>query len=150
MRQKPNIAWPVDLRLLGLLAGLWAIYLGVSVFVEIPFGAGAAPAHALIGGLLFYGQSARIVMLVQAGIFWAIAVGLITGCRWGLVLALFYMAESVASNLAFIVAYLDTGVELHDVHMAAIEGPFLVLLTLYLWIRACDLIFFGAPSEKRP
>ncbi|MGC1679465.1 MAG: hypothetical protein WA740_18175 [Candidatus Binataceae bacterium] len=101
----------------------------------------AEPIHALVGGILFYGEQARILKLVEAGIFWAIAVGLIMSRGWGLVLALIYGAEVVMSHLVFVVAYLDVRPEWYHVHLAANEGPFVVLMTLYLWIRACDVIF---------
>jgi hypothetical protein len=60
-------------------------------------------------------------------------------------LALIYGAEVVLSHLVFVTAYLDVRPEWYHVHLAANEGPFVVLLTLYLWIRACELIFVDPP-----
>jgi len=139
--------WPIDLRVGGLFAAFWAIYLARCAVTGDPMIETAEPLHAVIGGILFYGHQARFVFLVEAGIFWAIAVGLIAGRRWGLMLALFYMAEAVMSHLMFIVAYLNDRAEWYHVHLAATEGPFVVLLALYLWIRACDVIFTPAPRE---
>ena len=141
---KQNIQWPIDLRVCGIFAALWAFYLARCALTGDPMIEAALPIHAIAGGLLFYGQEARVVMLAEAGFYWAIAVGLIAARRWGLVLALFYMVEVVMSHLVFIVAYLDNRAEWYHVHLAANEGPFVVLLTLYLWIRAYDLIFSPA------
>ncbi|HUY37185.1 MAG TPA: hypothetical protein VMV13_00060 [Candidatus Binataceae bacterium] len=142
--------WPIDLRVCGFLSACWAIYLVRNVFFADPMIEAAEPIHALVGGILFYGDQARIVMLIEAGIFWAIAVGLLLSRRWGLVLALIYMTEVVMSHLVFVVAYLDVRPEWYHVHLAANEGPFVVLLTLYLWIRACDLIFVRPPDAPQP
>lgn len=136
-----KIAWPIDLRICGLIAALWAIYLAHSALTGDPIFTVAEPIHAVLGGLLFYGYQARIALLIEAAIFWAIAVGLVAGQRWGLVLALFFMAEEVMSRLVFILAYLNNRAEWYHVHMAANEGPIVVIVTLYLWIRASDLIF---------
>jgi hypothetical protein len=35
------------------------------------------------------------------------------------------------------------------VRAVASEGPIVVLVTLYLWIRACDLIFDSPPADAR-
>jgi len=131
----------------GLIAALWAFYLVRCALTGDPRIDPAEPIHAVVGGFLFYGPQARVVFLVEAGVFWAIAVGLIAGHRWGLVLALAYMAQVVIGHLMFIMAYLNDRAELYHVHLAANEGPFVVLLTLYLWIRACDVIFAPAPRE---
>ncbi|MGH7778798.1 MAG: hypothetical protein ACREQR_03100 [Candidatus Binataceae bacterium] len=147
MAEKQKSQWPIDLRVCGFLAACWAIHLVRVIFLGDAMIENAEPIHALVGGLLFYGEAARIVMLVEVGMFWAIAVGLIAGRRWGLVLALIYMVWTVMSHLVFIVAYLDVRPEWYHVHLAANEGPFFVLLALYLWIRTCDLIFAPVPRS---
>lgn len=143
--------WPIDLRLCGYLSAVWAFYLALKIFDADPMIEASEPIHALVGGILFYGQQARVLMLVEAGIFWAIAMGLIRSRNWGLMLALIYGVEVVISHLVFVIAYRDVRPEWYHVHLAANEGPFVVLLTLYLWIRACDLIFVeprpGAPHR---
>ena len=106
-----------------------------------PFGGYFAPARAVIGGSVFYGSQAQFVLLVEAAVFWVMAVGMITGRRWSLLLSLFYMAGTVVSYLVFIIAYMDTRAEWTHVRMAVRVGPTLVLVTLYLWIRSRDLIF---------
>ncbi len=142
---KPKSKWPIDLRFCGFLSAVWALHLVLRVFDADPMIEASEPIHALVAGILFYGDQARILKLVEAGIFWAIAVGLMMSRRWGLVLALIYGAEVVMSHLVFVVAYRNVRPEWYHVHLAANEGPFVVLLTLYLWIRACDLIFVDSP-----
>ncbi len=134
-------SWPIDLRIFGVLSLLWAFYLVWTAVIGDPFASYIAPARAVIGGSVFYGSQAQIVLLVEAGIFWMIAVGMITGRRWSLILSLFYMAETVVSDLIFIIAYMDSRAEWSHVQMAARVGPTAVLITLYLWIRSRDLIF---------
>jgi hypothetical protein len=138
---REDYPWPIDLRVFGVLAMLWSFYLVWRVMIGDPFGSYLAPARALLGGNVFYGSQAQIVLLVEAGIFWAIGVGMVSGRRWSLLLSLFYMAETVISYLVFILAYMNIRAEWTHVHEAARLGPSIVLITLYLWIRSRDLIF---------
>jgi hypothetical protein len=39
--------------------------------------------------------------------------------------------------------------EWENVRAVASQGPMMVLITLYLWIRAVDLIFAPQPAEAR-
>ena len=133
--------WPVDLRIFGAVSLFWSVYLVWIAVIGDPFTSYLAPARAIIGGNVFYGSQAQIVLLAEAGVFWVIAVGMMTGRRWALLLSLFYMAETVVSYLVFIIAYMDARPEWNHVRMAAQLGPSLVLITLYLWIRSRDLIF---------
>ncbi len=79
-----------------------------------------------------------------------IAIGVFAHRRWGLLLALCYMVQVVMSHLAFAIAYLPIQSEWIAVRSVASQGPMLVLITLYLWIRACDLIFDLPPTDARP
>ena len=139
--------WPADLRVFGVLSLVWALYLVWLALIGDPFGSHLAPARAVIGGSVFYGSQAQFVLLSEAAIFWVMAVGMITGRRWSLLLSLFYMAETVVSYLVFIIAYMDTRAEWIHVRLAVRLGPTLVLVTLYLWIRSRDLIF--DPARRR-
>lgn len=133
--------WPVDLRVFGVISLFWSLYLVWIATIGDPLSGYFAPARAIIGGNVFYGWQAQIVLLVEAGVFWVIAVGMMTGRRWSLLLSLFYMAETVISYLVFIIAYMDARPEWNHVRAAIHLGPTLVLITLYLWIRSRDLIF---------
>ena len=150
MALKRDYPWPIDLRVFGALSLLWSLYLVWVAAIGNPFASYIAPARALIGGNVFYGAHAQLVLLIEAGIFWVIAVGMITGRRWGLVLSLFYMAQSVISHLVFIIAYMDTRSEWVHVEAAVREGSVIVLLTLYLWIRAREVIFDLPKHPSRP
>ena len=78
-----------------------------------------------------------------------IAIGVLARRRWGLLLALCFMVQVVMSNLAFVIAYLPIRSEWMSVRLAASEGPMMVMITLYLWIRATDLIFDAPASPVR-
>ena len=134
------------------MAGLWALCLAISAFVRVGEIDVVDPIETIFAGVRFNGDDARLVLIVEAGIFAAIAIGVFAGRRWGLLLALCYMVQVVMSHLAFVIAYLPIRSEWMNVRVVASQGPMMVLITLYLWIRACDLIFdsFSIPAEARP
>jgi hypothetical protein len=147
---EPRIEWPFDLRVFAVLAGLWALCLAVSALVHTNPADVVDPIETIFAGVRFNGDAARLVLLIEAGIFAAIAVGVFAHQRWGLLLALCYMAQVVMSHLAFVIAYLPLRQEWMNVRAVASQGPMMVLITLYLWIRACDLIFDSTPPAARP
>ena len=132
-----------------MIAGLWGLCLTLSALVPAANVDLADPIETIFAGIRFNGDDARVVLIVQAAIFAAIAVGVFFHRRWGLLLALCYMAEVVMSHLAFVIAYLPMRSEWENVRSVASQGPMLVLITLYLWIRACDLIFDLQPADAR-
>ncbi|MGA6972020.1 MAG: hypothetical protein WBY93_10360 [Candidatus Binatus sp.] len=146
----PAPAWPFDLRVFAIMSGLWALCLVLSATVNLGEFTVVDPIVTTLAGVRFKGDDARIVLLVQAGIFAAIAYGVFWHRRWGLLLALCYMVQVVMSHLAFVIAYMPIASEWRNVRAAASQGPTMVLITLYLWIRACDLIFdLPAPPDAR-
>jgi hypothetical protein len=145
----PRVVWPVDLRVFAVVAGLWGLCLALSAFVSAADVDLVDPIETIFAGVRFNGDDARIVLIVQAAIFATIAVGVFFHRRWGLLLALCYMAEVVMSHLAFVIAYLPMRSEWENVRAVASQGPMMVLITLYLWIRACDLIFAPQPADAR-
>lgn len=140
--------WPFDLRVFAILAGAWAVCLSVSAFVPISEMDVVDPVETIFAGVRFNGYDARLVLIVESGIFAMIAIGVFAHRRWGLLLALCMMAQVVMSHLAFVIAYLPMRSEWMTVRSVASQGPMMVLITLYLWIRACDLIF--APRRALP
>jgi hypothetical protein len=145
----PQLAWPFDLRVFAVVAGLWGLCLALSAFVSAADVDLVDPIETIFAGVRFNGDDARIVLMVQAVIFMAIAVGVFFHRRWGLLLALCYMAEVVMSHMAFVIAYLPMRSEWENVRAVASQGPMMVLITLYLWIRAVDLIFAPQPADTR-
>src|SRR5208282_2525365 len=141
MPRGENQSWPADLRAFGVMALLWSLYLAWQAMAGDSFGDYVSPVRAVVGGNVFYGPQAQLVLLIEAGVFWVIAVGMITGRRWSLVLSLFYMAEMVISYFVFVLAYMHSRAELSHIRIAVYQGPSIVLITLYLWIRSRDLIF---------
>jgi hypothetical protein len=137
--------WPIDLRIFAILAGVWAICLLASALFHDGDGSYGSPLQEIFAGTRFEDAHAQIVLGMEAGIFGAISFGILTRRRWGLVLALFFMCEVVLSHLTFVIAYLPIRSEWRSVKWVAMQGPTLVLITLYLWIRSCELVF----REKR-
>lgn len=140
---------PFDLRVFAILAGVWALCLVIRALVHPSEFDLIDPLQAVFGGIRFEGDAARIVLIVEAGVFGSIAIGVLAQRRWGLLLALCFMAEVVMSHLAFVIAYLPIRSEWHTVRLTASQGPMLVMITLYLWIRASDLIF-DTPASSVP
>jgi hypothetical protein len=148
---QPQVKWPLDLRVFAVMSALWAACLAVSTFVHVGEMEVVDPVVTIFAGVRFSGDDARLVLIVEAGIFAMIALGVFTHRRWGLLLALCYMVQVVMSHLAFVIAYLPIQSEWMHVRAVASEGPIVVLVTLYLWIRACDLIFDSPPAnDERP
>src|SRR5271163_469843 len=139
--RQPRVIWPLDLRVFAILSGLWAVCLVASAFVHVGEISVVDPIETIFAGIRFNGDDARIVLIVEAGIFAMIAIGVFSRRRWGLLLALCYMVQVVMSHLAFVIAYMQMPSEWMNVRAAASQGPMMVLITLYLWIRSCDLIF---------
>jgi hypothetical protein len=148
-RQQTAMRWPLDLRVFAIMAGLWAVCLVMRAFVHPGELDAVDPVQAVFGGILFDGDAARVVLIVEAGIFASIAIGVLAGQRWGLLLALCFMAQVVMSHLAFVIAYLPLRFAWITVRTTAMQGPMMVLITLYLWIRASDLIFDAPASSPR-
>ena len=124
--------------------------LSVSAFVPIGDMDVVDPVETIFAGVRFNGYDARLVLIVESGIFAMIAIGVFAHRRWGLLLALCMMAQVVMSHLAFVIAYLPMRSEWMTVRTVASQGPMMVLITLYLWIRACDLIFDRQRAQPSP
>ena len=103
-----HAVWPFDLRVFAVVAGLWSLCLAISALIPVPIADVELvdPIETIFAGVRFAGYDARVVLMVEAGIFAAIAVGILLHRRWGLLLALCYMVEVVMSHLAFVIAYL--------------------------------------------
>jgi hypothetical protein len=133
--------FPIDLRIFGAICAVWATALVFRVITQTGIALPGDSFQTVFLGIKFYGLKARTVMLLQAAIYAAIAVGIFQMRRWGLIIALLYMVQVVVAHLVFILSYAKLpGQEVH-VKIAAIEGPFMVLILLFLWIRSRDLIF---------
>jgi len=148
--RQQHAVWPFDLRVFAVVSGLWGLCLGLSALIPVANVELVDPIESIFAGVRFNGDDARVVLLVQAGIFVAIAFGIFLHQRWGLLLALCYMVEVVMSHLAFVIAYLPMRAEWENVREVASQGPMMVLIALYLWIRAYDLIFDLPPAAARP
>lgn len=133
--------WPFDLFVFAAMSGLWAVCLMLTVLAHANDVGMVDPLETVFAGVRFDGADAQVIVMIEAGIFAAISIGIFARWRWGLLLALVYMAEVVISHLVFVIAYLPFRLEVMSVRATALQGPMLVMITLYLWIRSHDLIF---------
>jgi hypothetical protein len=130
--------WPRDLRIFAGICIIWsAVLMTRSIF---NLSAGGAPLEDVIFGVKFYADQARATMALQAIIFVTFAIGTLMHKRWGLILALLYMAQVIIGHVIFIASNL--GVESQHIHVkiASIESPVVLLIALYVWYRARPLI----------
>src|SRR5258708_33707721 len=144
---RPQAVWPFDLRVFAVVAGLWGLCLALSASIPAIDVDLVDPVETIFAGVRFNGYDARLVLIVESGISAMMAIGIFAHRRWGLLLALCYMAEVVMSHLAFVIAYFPIRSEWTAVRSVASQGPMMVLITLYLWIRAYDLIFDPQPAD---
>ena len=136
-----QLRFPIDLRIFGAICAVWATALVFRVITQTGIALPGDSFQTVFLGIKFYGLKARAIMLLQAAIYASIAAGILRMKRWGLILALLYMIQVVFAHLVFILFYAKLpGQEVH-VKIAAVEGPFMVLILLYVWIRSRDLIF---------
>ena len=149
MTSEPKKRWPLDLKIFGILLATWAMFLFmIAIFIDGDFVL-VNPLHAIVGGMFFNFDDARLVLMIEAGIFGVIGIGIIAQRRWALVSALIYLAQIVVSHLAYAITYLPIRFELTHVRESAMQGPVLVLITLYLWIRATEFLFEAPATAAR-
>jgi hypothetical protein len=132
--------WPRDLKIFALLAALWAAGLTARIVVrDVAYY--QTPLEAILLGMRFDGVPARLALIIQAMAASAVAIGLASERRWGLVLALIYTLEVVAGSLIFMTTYMGDLAEGRNVRLSGLVGILSVMILLYLWIRARDLLF---------
>lgn len=141
MSDQATDRWPRDLKLFALLCALWAAGLIARLLIDDTMDLSGVPLESVIGGMKFYSSGARAVTLVQAAVFFAVAIGIAWERKYGLALALLYLAQAVMSHLIFMLAYMDDLTQLSKVKDAAAGGMISVLILLYVWIRSRELLF---------
>ena len=87
--------WPRDLQAFAMASLLWGGFLLVRAIFALRAGAPAVPFEDVFLGVKFYGDHARLTMALQAIIFVTFAIGILMHKRWGLILALLYMAQVI-------------------------------------------------------
>ena len=146
MTDTKRARWPRDLKIFALLAALWAAALTARIVMRDVTYYSQAPLEAVLLGMKFDGFPARLVLVAQAMAVSTLAIGLAAERRWGLLLALVYMLGVVVSNLIFMMTYMDDLAQGRSVRISGLTGIVSVLILLYLWIRARDLLF----DENQP
>ena len=132
--------WPRDLKIFALFAALWASALIARIVIHDVTYYSPMPLQAVILGINFDGYPARVVLVAQAMALSTLALGLAAERRWGLMLALSYMLEVVVSNLIFMMTYMGDLSQGRNIRVSGLIGIVAVLILLYLWIRARDLL----------
>ena len=120
---------------------MWAAALTARIVMRDVTNYSPLPLEAVLFGIKFDGYSARLVLLAQAMVASTLALGLAAERRWGLTVALIYLLEIVFSNIIFMMTYMYDLAQGRSVRTAGFTGIAAVLILLYLWIRARDLIF---------
>jgi hypothetical protein len=137
--------WPRDLKMFALLAALWAAALIARIVIHDVTYHSQIALEAILLGMKFDAFPARLVLVGQAMVASTLAIGLAAERRWGLLLALIYMLEVVASNLIFMMTYMDDLAQGRNVRLAGFVGIVSVVILLYLWIRGHDLLWDETP-----
>lgn len=138
--QPPHHRWPLDTRFFAIALAIWACYLLYrAIFNQGELALG--DALMLFAGLKLYSDAARFALLAEASIFFSIALGIFAERRWAMLLALGLAADVVLSHLLFVIFNLSNPMKLSSVRARAMEGPALVAIALYLWIRSKSLVF---------
>ena len=132
--------WPRDLKAFAFFAALWAGVLTARLVLRDVVYYAETPLHAILFGMRFEGLAARVVLAAKAMTGFSIAIGIATDKEWGIWLALAYLVEVIASDVIFMTAYMDSIAQASEVRVAGYLGMSAVLLLLYLWIRARDLL----------
>lgn len=130
--------WPRDLRIFASICILWsAVLMTRSIF---KLSAGGVPLEDVIFSVKFYANQARVTMALQAIIIAVFGIGIAMHQRWGLILALLYMAQVIIGHVIFITSNL--GVESQRIHVkiASIESPVVLLIALYVVYRSWPLL----------
>jgi len=75
-------------------------------------------------------------MTIQAIIFAAFGIGILPHQRWRLILGLLYNTQIVIGHIIFFVTNFNVPSQVIHVKITAIEGPIVLVILLYLWIRS--------------
>ncbi len=135
-----QLRWHRDLLVFAALCTLWSALLIFRVVIRDPFSSQASPFQDVFLGVKFYGHAAHITMTIQAAVFAAFGIGILLHQRWGLIVALFYFVEVVLSHIIFFVTNYNVPSQAVHVKITVVEGPIVLVILLYLWIRSRPLL----------
>src|SRR5260370_26491150 len=88
---RSQAVWPFDLRVFAVVAGLWGLCLALSASIPAIDIDLVDPIETIFAGVRFNGYDARLVLIVEAGIFAADANRICFPHPMGLLSALLYM-----------------------------------------------------------
>jgi hypothetical protein len=139
--------WPLDLRIFAGLCVVWAAILAARALFNLTAGP-AVSIEDVIFGVKFYGHEARLTMALQAIVIGSFGIGILMRQRWGVILALLYMAQVVAGHIIFITSNLGVESQRPHVKIATAESPVILLLALYVVYRAWPLLRATPVAER--
>jgi hypothetical protein len=134
----PN-RWRLDFRIFAGLCILWSTVLIARALFNLVAGP-AVQIEDVIFGVKFYGNEGRVTMALQAIIIGSFGIGILMRRRWGVILALLYMAQVVAGHVIFISSNLGVESQRPHVKIAAAESPVIFLIALYVLYRAVPIL----------
>jgi hypothetical protein len=128
--------WPRDLRIFAAICAAW----GMLLLCRVLFVSSSAEFQDVLLGVKFYGNTARLTMTIQAVIFLAFGIAMLTRMQWGLVLGLLYFAQVVIGHVIFIARNIHVPDQAVHAKIASIEGPVTLAILIYLWMRARPML----------
>jgi hypothetical protein len=128
--------WPRDLRIFAALCVAW----GIVLLCRVIFMSSSQVFQDVLFGVKFYDDTARLTMTIQAVIFLAFGIAILARLRWGLALGLLYFVQVVIGHVLFIVRNFQVPDQAVHVKIASIEGPVMLAILVYLWIRARPML----------
>ncbi len=134
----PN-RWRLDFRIFAGLCILWSVVLIARAWFNLVAGP-AVQIEDVIFGVKFYGDEARLTMALQAIIIGSFGIGILLRQRWGVILALLYMAQVVVGHVIFITSNLGVESQRPHVKLAAAESPVILLIALYVLYRGVPIL----------
>jgi hypothetical protein len=128
--------WHFDLLAFAALCTLWSALLKFRVVFRDPFSSPASPFQDVFLGVKFYGHAAHVTMTIQAVVFATFGIGILLHKRWGLIVALLYFVAVVIGHIIFFATNYNVPSQAVHVKITGIEGPMVLVILLYLWIRS--------------
>ena len=134
-------SFPRDFRIFAGLCVFWSLVLFARAIFDLS--GGGMPIEDVLFGIKFHGDQARLTMALQAILIGAFGIGILTRRRWGLILALLYMAQ-VVGHVIFITSNWNVDAQRIHVKIASAESPVVLLIAVYVWYRSRPMLSSNA------
>ena len=135
-------SFSLDFRIFAGLCVAWSLVLFVRAIFDLS--GGGMPIEDVLFGIKFHGDQARLTMALQAIVIGAFGIGILMRRRWGLILALLYMAQVVIGHVIFITSNWNVDAQRIHVKIASAESPVVLLIAVYVWYRSRPMLSSNA------